>query len=123
MQKGIISETFEELISKMNEFEKSNDVFASQIYPVNTDKLRWYGIIFYKSTKVVPIPIRTPSEVSDKQPTPIKPISKGQKTFLDKNMEALKEQGYDLERIKSSRDAWKVISEFKKKNNLNGSEI
>ena len=74
MQKGIITETFEELISKMNEFEKSNQVFASQVYPIITDKLRWYGIVFYKGSvstqqkqeKVVSSPTSASSGVSDK---------------------------------------------------------
>ena len=125
MQHGIISESFEELINQMNEFEKSNQVFASQVYPVNTDKLRWYGIIFYKSTKVVP----TPTSASNR-PIPAeksrnilsKPISKAQIDFLEKNKNSLIEQGFKVD-VKSSKEAWEVISEFKKKNNLNGSEI
>lgn len=125
MQHGIISESFEELIKKMNEFEKSNQVFASQVYPVNTDKLRWYGIIFYKSTKVVPTPLSASnSPLPAKKSSNIlsKPITEGQKKFLEINRESLIEQGFKVD-VKSSKEAWKVISEFKKKNNLNGSEI
>ena len=105
MQHGIISESFEELISKMNEFEKSNEVFASQVYPVNTDKLRWYGIIFHKSTKVVPTPLKTQSRTSD-EPT-------------DKQVKYLKSMNVKVPNTKT--EATKIIGEYienQKKENI-----
>ena len=129
MQHGIKANSFEELIKQMNEFEKSNNVFASQVHPIITDRLTWYGIIFYKdidnrTKKVAPTPTTsdsgTPDKKIDKKP---KEPSKPQLKFIEKNKTELLEQGYNIDNVKTSKQAWRIISEFKKQNNLGSSEI
>lgn len=74
-----------------------------------------------KDKKVENSRAKTPNSPIQAQTS--KPITKSQRKFLEVNKKILIEQGFKLDLIKNSKDAWKVISEFKKKNNLGSGEI
>ena len=110
MQYGIIAESFEELITKMNNFEKNKEVFASQVYPIRVEtqgNLRWYGIIYFKNLN------QSKKEFFESKQGNKIPITEAQQNFIKLNEKKLKERGFDINNIQSKEDAFKIIKEFK----------
>jgi len=111
---GITKDNFDEFISSLNKsYEDKKVVHGTHTFYENG---RWFGIIFYDGEKVN-------GNLTSPEKSPPKKPTKKQSDFLKTNRKGLIEQGFKVDDIKTSKEAWEVIGEFMKKNNLGKNEI
>ena len=112
---GIKHSNFDEFIKQINEFNQSNNVFATQIYPDfdNPSKTIWYAVIYYEtqqdSKKVTSFQGNVEGEIKT-SPNP---------KASDKQINYLKKLGYKGDTSKlTSKEAYIEIKKLTEQLNL-----
>lgn len=116
---AIDGETIFELEDKINEFNATHNVFATQIFP---KKKGYDAMIFYKPNGIEPImdpKKKAPSKPNKAQPAPEQEGSEematsGQIYTLTNKLEMSEEEA----KAKTKKEAWAIISEAKKNGRL-----
>jgi len=109
---GIKEPDFFKLVKRMNEFNSKNQVFATQVFPIESENL-WYALIYYESMSQGKNNFAkdTSFQKPSSSPAPIfKPASKEQIDLIKKlsnRFPELKEVNYSK---LSKSDAFKLIN-------------
>ena len=110
MIKPFKSRTFEELIRQMNEFEKEQKIFATNLIPPSPFSEYWFGASFYSPQ------IKEDAKTSNTPSSGDKPYltkSPEPKLATQKQVDLLKKLGYNKDTTKlSKQEAFQLLNEY-----------
>ena len=89
------------LVEKINNFEKQNKVFATNFFPPTPWSEDWCALAFYV-------------EQDSNKSQDINLMTGKQANYIKKNEKELIAKGFDIQNIQTKADAFKIISEFEK---------